>query len=286
MPGPPEFSVENLRVPSLMGIVNVTPDSFSDGGQFLDPGRAVEHGRELVRQGADVLDIGGESTRPGAAAVDAEEELARVGPVIEGLAGDRVPISIDTSKLAVAEAALGAGASMVNDVTALRAEPAIAALCSDRDAELVLMHMQGSPRTMQENPTYEDVVDDVKAFLEERMEFATAEGVPEERIWLDPGIGFGKTVEHNLELLHRLRELTELGRPLLVGTSRKSFLGKITGAEVDDRLGGTIASCALAFANGAAMIRVHEVREVREGMQVAGAILAAGDGSDADPPVT
>jgi dihydropteroate synthase len=285
MPGQPEFSVENLRVPSLMGIVNVTPDSFSDGGQFLDPGRAVEHGRELVRQGADVLDIGGESTRPGAAAVDAEEELARVGPVIEGLAGVGVPISIDTSKLAVAEAALGAGASMVNDVTALRAEPAIAALCSDRDAELVLMHMQGSPRTMQENPTYEDVVDDVKAFLEERMEFATAEGVPEERIWLDPGIGFGKTVEHNLELLHRLRELTELGRPLLVGTSRKSFLGKITGAEVDDRLGGTIASCALAFANGAAMIRVHEVREVREGMQVAAAILAAGDESDLDAPV-
>jgi dihydropteroate synthase len=280
-----EFSVENLRLPSLMGIVNVTPDSFSDGGRFLDPGRAIEHARGMVEQGADVLDIGGESTRPGAAAVDATEELARVGPVIEGLAAAGVPISIDTSKLAVAEAALRAGASMVNDVTALRAEPEIAALCSDRDAELVLMHMQGDPRTMQENPTYEDVVSDVKAFLAERMEFAIGEGVPEDRIWLDPGIGFGKTAEHNLELLRRLRELTELGRSLLVGTSRKSFIGKITGAEVDQRLGGTIASCALAFANGATMIRVHDVREVREGMQVAGAILAAGDGSDADAPV-
>jgi dihydropteroate synthase len=285
MPNQPEFSAQNLPLPSLMGVVNVTPDSFSDGGRFLDPGRAIEHGRELVDQGADVLDIGGESTRPGAAAVDAAEELARVGPVIEGLAGAGVPISIDTSKLAVAEAALRAGASMVNDVTALRAEPEIAALCAERDAELVLMHMQGSPRTMQENPTYKDVVGDVRAFLAERMEFATAEAVPEERIWLDPGIGFGKTAEHNLELLRRLRELTELGRPLLVGTSRKSFIGKITGADVHQRLGGTIASCALAFANGAAMIRVHDVREVREGMQVAGAILAAGDESDADAPV-
>jgi dihydropteroate synthase len=264
------------RLPRLMGVVNVTPDSFSDGGLFLDPQRAIDHGRSLVADGADVLDVGGESTRPGAADVGAEEELARVEPVIEGLAGIEAPISIDTSKLSVAEAALSAGASIVNDVTALRAEPAIAGLCSDRDAELVLMHMKGSPRTMQQAPTYDDVVDDVKAFLAERLAFATGEGVSEERIWLDPGIGFGKTAEHNLELLRRLRELTELGRPLTVGTSRKSFIGKLTGAEVDERLGGTIASCALAFANGAAMLRVHDVREVREGMQVAGAILAAG----------
>jgi dihydropteroate synthase len=263
------------RLPRLMGVVNVTPDSFSDGGLFLDPAVAIEHGRKLVADGADMLDIGGESTRPGAAAVSAEEELARVLPVIEGLAGVDAPISIDTSKLAVADAALGAGASMVNDVTALRAEPAIAALCADRDAELVLMHMQGSPRTMQEHPTYDDVVDDVKAFLAERMEFARREGVSEERIWLDPGIGFGKTVEHNLELLRRLRELTELGRPLVVGTSRKSFIGKLTGADVDQRLGGTIASCAIAVANGAQMLRVHDLREVREGMQVAAAILGA-----------
>ncbi|MDP9277607.1 MAG: dihydropteroate synthase [Actinomycetota bacterium] len=263
-------------MPRLMGVINVTPDSFSDGGEFLDPRRAIERGRELVAEGADVLDVGGESTRPGAAAVSGEDELARVGPVIEGLAGTGTSISIDTSKLAVAEAALAAGASIVNDVTALRAEPGIAALCADHDAELVLMHMQGSPRTMQEHPTYDDVVDDVKSFLAERMEFARREGVAEERIWLDPGIGFGKTVEHNLELLHRLRELTELGRPLVVGTSRKSFIGKLTGADVDQRLGGTIASCAIAVANGARMLRVHDLREVREGMQVAGAILGAG----------
>ena len=259
-----------------MGVVNVTPDSFSDGGLFLDPGRAIERGRELIDEGADVLDVGGESTRPGAAAVSEEDELARVAPVIEGLADAGTPISIDTSKLAVAEAALDVGAKMVNDVTALRAEPAIAALCADRDAELVLMHMQGSPRTMQEHPTYDDVVDDVKAFLAERMEFARREGVSEERIWLDPGIGFGKTVEHNLELLRRLGELTELGRPLVVGTSRKSFIGKLTGADVDQRLGGTIASCAIAVANGAQMLRVHDLREVREGMQVVAAILGAG----------
>jgi dihydropteroate synthase len=266
---------EIVRSPRLMGVVNVTPDSFSDGGRFLQPERAVEHGQELIAEGADLLDVGGESTRPGAAAVSEEEELARVGPVIEGLARDGASVSIDTSKLAVAKAALDAGASMVNDVTALRAEPGIAGLCADRDADLVLMHMQGSPRTMQENPVYDDVVDDVKDFLGERMRFAIAEGVAEERIWLDPGIGFGKTVEHNLELLRRLRELTELGRPLVVGTSRKSFIGKIGGAEVDDRLGGTVASCAIAYANGAEMLRVHDVRAVREGMKVAAAILTA-----------
>jgi dihydropteroate synthase len=263
-------------MPRLMGVLNVTPDSFSDGGRYLDPRRAVEHGRELIGEGADVLDIGGESTRPGAAAVGEAEELGRVVPVIEGLAGGAAPISIDTSKLAVAEAALDAGASIVNDVTALRAEPGIAALCADRGAELVLMHMLGTPRTMQHDPSYDDVVDDVKAFLAERLRFAIGEGVAEERIWLDPGIGFGKTVEHNLELLRRLGELTQLGRPLVVGTSRKSFIGKLSGAEVDERLGGTIASCALAFASGARMLRVHDVREVGEGMRVAGAILAAG----------
>ncbi|MGH2981528.1 MAG: dihydropteroate synthase [Solirubrobacterales bacterium] len=259
-----------------MGVINVTPDSFSDGGRFLDPRRAIEHGRALVADGADVLDVGGESTRPGAAAVGEERELERVAPVVEGLATEQVPISIDTSKLAVAEAALGAGASIVNDITALRGDPRIAGLCSDRDAELVLMHMQGSPRTMQADPTYDDVVDDVKAFLAERLRFAVAEGVPEERIWLDPGIGFGKTAEHNLELLRRLGELAALGRPLMVGTSRKRFIGKIGGGEVDERLGGTVASCAIAFANGASMLRVHDVREVREGIQVAAAILAAG----------
>ena len=265
-----------MRRSRIMGIVNVTPDSFSDGGLFLDPDAAVGHGRELATQGADVLDVGGESTRPGAEAVGAEEELARVGPVIEALAGDETPVSIDTSKAAVAEAALAAGAAMVNDVTALRSDPSIAALCAERGADLVLMHMRGDPRTMQEDPTYHDVVDDVRAFLEERMAFAVGEGVAEEQIWLDPGIGFGKTVEHNLELLRRLGELAELGRPIMVGPSRKSFLGKITGAPVERRLGGTIASCAIAYANGAQMLRVHDVREVAEGMRVAEAILAAG----------
>jgi dihydropteroate synthase len=258
----------------LMGIVNVTPDSFSDGGLFLDADAAIAHGRELIAEGADVVDIGGESTRPGAEAVSAEEELRRVTPVVEALAGDSgAPVSIDTSKLAVAEAALDAGAAMVNDVTALRAEPELAELCADRGCGLCLMHMLGDPRTMQENPTYEDVVDDVRAFLSERIEFATAAGVDEERIWVDPGIGFGKTVEHNLELLRRLGELRDLGRPLLVGTSRKSFLGKLTGAEPEERLGGTIASNVIAFANGAEMLRVHDVGPLQEALTVAEAIL-------------
>ncbi len=260
----------------LMGIVNVTPDSFSDGGLYLDADAAIAHGRKLAAEGADVLDVGGESTRPGAEAVGAEEELRRVAPVVQALARDQVvPISIDTSKLAVAEAALDAGAGMLNDVTALRAEPELAELCADRDAEVVLMHMLGTPRTMQEDPTYDDVVEDVKAFLSERIEFATSEGISEERIWVDPGIGFGKTVEHNLELLRRLRELTDLGRPIAVGTSRKSFIGKLTGAPVEGRLGGTIASSVLACANGATMLRVHEVGPMREALTVAEAILDA-----------
>jgi dihydropteroate synthase len=257
----------------LMGIVNVTPDSFSDGGLFLDPGRAIEHGRELAAEGADLLDVGGESTRPGAEAVSAEEELARVLPVVEGLAAGPVPVSIDTSKLAVAQAALGAGAAIVNDVTALRAEPELAGLCAERDTDVVLMHMLGDPRTMQEDPVYDDVVDDVKAFLAERIDFAIAEGIDEERIWVDPGIGFGKTVEHNLELLRRLGELADLGRPVVVGASRKSFIGRLTGAPVDRRLGGTIASSVIAFANGAEVLRVHDVGPMREALTVAEAVL-------------
>jgi dihydropteroate synthase len=263
-----------METARIMGIVNVTPDSFSDGGEFLDPARAIAHGRDLAAEGADVLDIGGESTRPGAEAVTAEEELARVGPVVEVLVQDGGPaVSIDTSKLAVAEAALGAGASMVNDVTALRAEPELAGLCAERGCEVVLMHMLGDPRTMQENPTYDDVVDDVKAFLADRIEFAVGAGIDERRIWIDPGIGFGKTVEHNLELHRRLRELAELGRPIAFGSSRKSFIGKLTGAEVDSRLGGTIASSLIAYANGARMLRVHDVAPMRQALVVAAAIL-------------
>jgi dihydropteroate synthase len=259
----------------VMGIVNVTPDSFSDGGEFLDPERAIAHGRELTAEGADVLDVGGESTRPGAGAVMAEEELARVGPVVDALARDGgPPVSIDTSKVAVADAALGAGAQMVNDVTALRSEPDLAGLCAERRCEVVLMHMLGDPRTMQENPVYEDVVDDIKAFLAERIEFAVSQGIEEERIWIDPGIGFGKTVEHNLELHRRLSELAALGRPIAFGSSRKSFIGKLTAAEVDHRLGGSIASNVIAYANGAAMLRVHDVAPTRQALTVAQAILS------------
>jgi dihydropteroate synthase len=257
-----------------MGIVNVTPDSFSDGGEFLDADRAIAHGRDLLEEGADLLDIGGESTRPGAQAVDAGEELLRVQPVIEALAADETTISIDTSKALVAEIALDAGATMVNDVTALRADPDLPAVCAETGCELVLMHMLGDPRTMQENPTYDDVVDDVKAFLSERIEFAISEGVAEERIWIDPGIGFGKTVEHNLELHRRLRELAELGRPIAFGSSRKSFIGKLTGAEVDRRVGGTIASNVIAYANGARMLRVHDVAPMNQALTVATAILS------------
>ncbi len=256
-----------------MGVLNVTPDSFSDGGLYLDPEAAIGHGRELAAAGAEILDVGGESTRPGAQAVSAEEELARIGPVVDDLASCGVTISIDTSKLVVAEAALDAGAEIVNDVTALRGDPALGGLCAERGAGLVLMHMRGTPQTMQENPVYDDVVDDVKAFLVERMEAAVAAGVDEERIWLDPGIGFGKALEHNLELLRRLDELRSLGRPLVVGTSRKSFIGKIDGSEASERLGGTIASSVLAAVEGADVLRVHDIAEVGQAMRVAAAIL-------------
>jgi dihydropteroate synthase len=256
-----------------MGVLNVTPDSFSDGGLYLDVDRAVEQGRELAADGAEIVDVGGESTRPGAAAVPAEEEISRTQPVVAELAGSGIPVSIDTSKAAVAEAALDAGARMVNDVTALVADPDLAGLCAERGCELVLMHMLRTPRTMQENPSYGDVVEDVRAFLAERIAAAVGAGIDEERIWVDPGIGFGKTPEHNLELLRRLGELRELGRPILVGTSRKSFLGKITGRDVGGRLGGSIASNVLALRAGAEMLRVHDVREMREAALVTEAIM-------------
>ena len=251
----------------------MTPDSFSDGGLYLDPARAVAHGVELAAAGAAILDVGGESTRPGAEAVGVDEELRRVLPVIEGLAGRGSAISVDTSKRAVAAAALAAGAEIVNDVTALRGDPEMAALCADREATVVLMHMAGNPRTMQEAPAYADVVDEVRAFLAERLEAAVAAGIAEQRVWLDPGIGFGKTAEHNLELLGRLGELRELGRPLVVGTSRKSFIGRIDGSAASERLGGTIASSVLAAAEGAEVLRVHDVAELGQAVVVTMAIL-------------
>jgi dihydropteroate synthase len=261
-----------------MGIVNVTPDSFSDGGLYLDAVRAIEHARELAAEGADLLDVGGESTRPGARAVSAEEELGRVLPVLEGLGDVGVPVSIDTSKAAVAELALNAGAEVVNDVTALRADPRLAAICAARGCEVVLMHMLGTPRTMQDAPVYGDVVSDVKGFLAERIDFAIRNGIAEDRILIDPGIGFGKTTDHNLELLRRLSELRDLGRPIVVGTSRKSFIGKLTGREADERLGGTIASNVLAFRAGADVLRVHDVAQVREAVRVAERILTRAPG--------
>jgi dihydropteroate synthase len=271
----------------VMGVLNVTPDSFSDGGRFLEARAAVARARALVEEGADIVDVGGESTRPGAEPVSLEEELARVVPVFEGLAGSGLAvdtrISIDTCKAAVARAALDAGASMVNDVSALRADPQMAGVVADSGAYCCLMHMLGEPRTMQRagGPRYEDVVDEVKAFLEERLDYAVREGIGEQRILLDPGIGFGKTAAHNLALLERLGELASLGRPLLVGTSRKSFLGRIIAdaageaepVEPARRLPGTIATNVLALERGASVFRVHDVAPVRDALAVAAATL-------------
>ena len=257
-----------------MGVVNVTPDSFSDGGRFLDAQSAIAHGEQLAAQGAAILDVGGESTRPGADPVPAEEELQRVVPVIAGLAGT-ARVSIDTSKTAVAVAALDAGASYVNDVTAFRGDPDLAGLVADRGVDCCVMHMLGTPRTMQDDPRYGDVVDDVKAFLEERLAFAVAAGVAEERVMLDPGIGFGKTVEHNLALIARLDELVALGRPIVFGVSRKSFLGKLTGRELDDRAVATAAANVLALERGASVFRVHDVPETLDALTVAAATLRA-----------
>ena len=258
-----------------MGIVNVTPDSFSDGGLFLDAAAAVEHGTRLAAEGASILDVGGESTRPGAAPVAAEDEIARVLPVVERLASAGHRVSIDTTKAAVARAALDAGADLVNDVSALRFDPELAGPVAERGAGCCLMHMLGEPRTMQESPRYEDVVSEVKAFLEERLAFAVAEGVEEELVWLDPGVGFGKTVEHNLELLRRLDEIVAIGRPVVVGTSRKSFLGKLTGGKTEgERLPGTIATNVLALERGASIFRVHDVAPVADALAVAAATVA------------
>jgi dihydropteroate synthase len=266
-------SATDVSEPVVMGVVNVTPDSFSDGGAWLDPAAAIAHGRDLAREGAAILDIGGESTRPGAEQVAEDEELRRVIPVLEGLADAGARRSIDTSKAHVAEAALAAGATIVNDVTALRGDPAMAALLAGHGCDVCLMHMLGEPRTMQRDPRYGDVVDDVKAFLAERLEFAVARGIAEERIWLDPGIGFGKTIDHNLQLLRRLDELVALGRPLVIGTSRKSFLGRITGRGPLERVPATIATNVLALAAGARVFRVHDVAEARDALLVAAATL-------------
>jgi dihydropteroate synthase len=267
----------------IMGIVNVTPDSFSDGGEFLDADAAVAHACALALEGAEILDVGGESTRPGAEPVSADEELRRVLPVLEGIAaaGLEAEVSIDTSKASVARAAIAAGARIVNDVSALRADAAMAEVLAGSGVDCCLMHMLGEPRTMQREPRYDDVVDEVKAFLEERLSFAVGEGVKEQRVMLDPGIGFGKTTAHNLELLARLGELVAIGRPVVIGTSRKTFLGRLIAQSAGEsepidaagRLPGTIATNVLALERGASVFRVHDVAPVRAALAVAAATL-------------
>jgi dihydropteroate synthase len=264
---------ERFPRPSVMGVVNVTPDSFSDGGVNFRAEDAVASARRMLDEGAAIVDVGGESTRPGSEGVSADEELGRVVPVLEALAGARV--SIDTSKAEVARRALELGAELVNDVTALRGDPELAGVVADAGAYLCLMHMRGEPRTMQVHPHYDDVAAEVTAFLEERLGAAVAGGIPEERIALDPGIGFGKTVEQNFELVRRLDVLLALGRPVVVGFSRKSSLGRLLG-DADATTGSTAASVGAAVAaydRGATILRVHDVRETVEALTVAGAIL-------------
>jgi len=258
---------------AIMGIVNVTPDSFSDGGSFLDPAAAIAHGLRLADEGADILDVGGESTRPGAEAVTEEEEVRRVAPVVRELAArSGVPVSIDTSKAAVAEAALAAGATIVNDVTALRLDPRLGEVVARAGAALVVMHMQGTPRTMQQAPHYDDLLGEVIAALAAGIGRAAAAGVAPERILVDPGIGFGKSLEHNLALLDRLGELAVLGRAILVGPSRKAFIGRLLDLPADERVEGTIAACCCASDRGAHVVRVHDVGPVRRALRVADAI--------------
>jgi dihydropteroate synthase len=255
-----------------MGVINVTPDSFYDGGVHLERDAAITSGWGMLDLGAAILDIGGESTRPGAEGVTVDEELRRVVPVLEGLAG--APVSIDTSKAEVARRALELGAELVNDVTALRGDPELAGVVADADVYVCLMHMRGEPRTMQANPVYDDVVSEVKAFLEERLAFAVAAGIREELIALDPGIGFGKTVEHNLELARRLDELVAIGRPIVIGFSRKSSLGRILGdpEAKTGSLGASVGAAVAAFDRGATILRVHDVREHVEALRVAAAV--------------
>jgi len=249
----------------VMGVLNVTPDSFSDGGEWIDPERALRHARAMVREGADLVDVGGESTRPRARAVRADEEIRRVVPVIERLAAEKILVSVDTSKAAVARAAFRAGAKILNDVTALRGDRAMARAAADAGVAVILMHMKGTPRTMQRNPAYGDVVEEIIGFFREILRNAWSAGIERDKIILDPGIGFGKLPEHNLEILRRLDEFRALGRPLAIGTSRKSFIGRsLGGRRVDDRVSGTAATVAAAILRGADVVRVHDVREMSD----------------------
>jgi len=262
-----------LDRPLVAGVVNVTPDSFSDGGHYLEPGAAIAHAQRLTDEGADLLDLGAESSRPGAGSVSAEEELSRLMPVLDGLRACPIPISIDTTKPEVMRAAIGAGAAMINDIGALRSPGALEAVAAS-DVGVCLMHMQGEPRTMQREPRYGDVVEEVRAFLAERVAAAEAHGIARERIVIDPGFGFGKTIEHNFELLRHLHRFAEMGLPVMAGWSRKSTLGAITGRGAGDRLAASIAAALLAVQHGATIVRVHDVAATRDAF----AVLAAMDG--------
>jgi len=268
----------------LMGVLNVTPDSFSDGGLYAEPGRAVDRGLALVAEGADIVDVGGESTRPGSLPVPEAEELRRVVPVVEALRKQTPAlISVDTTKSAVARAALEAGADIVNDTSALRFDPAMAGVVARSGAAVVLMHMKGTPLTMQDAPAYDDIVGEIAAFLDDRIRVAEAAGIPRGRVVVDPGIGFGKSFAHNLELLRRQADFHALGRPLLVGFSRKAFLGRILDRPPDERLEGTIAAAVLSVERGAHILRVHDVGPVARAVRAAEAILfAPADGTAAD----
>jgi dihydropteroate synthase len=261
----------------VMGILNITPDSFSDGGRFLDRATAVAHATRMVEDGADILDVGGESTRPGSNPVSADEELERVHPLIERLAElhPAVPVSIDTRKADVAAEALDAGATIVNDVSGGR-DPAMFDVIRDREAAVVLMHMRGDPTTMQEAPHYDDVVGEVHEYLRQRIEAAELAGIDPERIAIDPGIGFGKDLDHNLELMHGVDALLDLGRPVLVGPSRKKFIGTILDLPVEERIEGTVGAVVWMIARGAHLVRVHDVREVVRAVRVSDAIARAG----------
>lgn len=265
----------DLSRPRVMGILNVTPDSFSDGGVYLGPDAALNQARQMVEEGADIIDIGGESTRPGAASVSLQEELDRVIPLIEVLAAELpVPLSIDTSKAEVMSAAVQAGVGMINDVMALRGEGALAAAAAST-LPVCLMHMQGEPRTMQADPCYNDVTAEVSGFLSERVDACLAAGIERERLLLDPGFGFGKTLKHNLQLLRELHQVTALGLPLLVGISRKSMIGALLdGAVVDQRLYGSLAAAVMAVERGAAIVRVHDVKPTVDALRITAAVTA------------
>lgn len=264
--------IDFSKKPLIMGVVNVTPDSFSDGGNFMTTDSALQQAKKLVDEGADIIDIGGESTRPGSRSVDAEEELKRISPLLNALVKEEIPVSVDTSKPEVMKFAILAGVSMINDVNALKAPGALETVAASKSVSVCLMHMQGRPVDMQNNPHYEDIVDDVYHFLEERVNAVVAQGIARERIAIDPGFGFGKTLHHNLSLLRNLNQFNHLGVPVLIGISRKSMLGAITGNPVDQRTYESVAAALLAVMNGAALVRVHDVKATKDALAVYAAL--------------